>query len=344
MNVIKIRLSPKNKGQVIVPALVALVVLFIIAIAVIESGNLIYEKIHMQNIADSGAMEAGLWYARSLNILSLSNKILLCSAAVAGVLTILEVPEAEKIPQIVQKLQDVFAGTGGYGKWKIKPAAMMTAMLVLRNGMRNGVVDVPLFNTEEFSDQGFNPSFNVERRYIDDTENEEVTYYFDSDVDGKRYTFNQSEVHLENGKSWKTNAGCRTTNGVKVYGGPRYVIRKVERKRKSKSIPLTIEETGIHTVQVVSIKTGVKQLLSSGFLTDDKGNEIKPAFLLSTAMTTIDGGSMSIWDINGAGYTPKIRHVMLPKMQQLQTLAKLKDYLKYINILSGQASNDILLH
>jgi hypothetical protein len=349
--VIKINLSPKNKGQVLIIALAAMMVLFVITIVVIESGNLIYEKIHMQNIADSGAMEAGLWYARGLNILSLSNKILLCAGGIAGIITAVYPPaatKAKKIPEIVQKLQDAFAGTGDFAKWKVKPGPLVAAMLVVRNGWENGVIDLPIFNTEDFSENGFNPSFNVDRTYISDVENKNVTYYIKSKCDKQTYTFRgpaRKVYYTNGGKSWQLiKPECYTACG-QTYCGPLFVSRKVERKVKSiKLIPLTIEETGEHSVLVVSIKTNVKQLLSSGFLKNKNGDEIKPAVFISTAMTTIDGGSMDIWDINGAGYTPKIRHIILPQIQQLKILEKLQDYIKYINKLSGQASNDVLLH
>ena len=74
-----------NKGQILVPAILAVVALFMAVILTVETGNVVFEKIKAQNAADSAAVEAGLWYARSLNIVSISNKILAVSALAATI-------------------------------------------------------------------------------------------------------------------------------------------------------------------------------------------------------------------------------------------------------------------
>lgn len=341
----KVKLPAKNKGQVLIMALVAMFVFFILAVVVIETGNLIYQKVHMQNIADSGAMEGGLWYARSLNILSLSNKILLCSGVVAGVLTLLQIPEAEKIPEVIQKLQDVFAGTGDFEKWKIKPAPFMDMIMVLRNGYNNGVFSMPLFNVDDFSENGFNPAFNVYRTYMSDVGQVEKLYYFNSKCDGQNYYFKENEVEYNDKLHTFRLKNCKVVPPCPECTYTLYKKPIIKRKTKSdKLVPLAIEESGNHSVLVVSIKTNLKQVLNSGFLNDKDGNPIMPSSLISAAMTIIDGGEMSIWDINGAGYTPKLRHIILPKLQQIGILKELKNYIKYVDMFTGQVSNNILLH
>jgi hypothetical protein len=323
------RLLKGKKGQVLVISIAALLVVFILTVVVVETGNLVYQKVHMQNIADSGSVEAGLWYARSLNVLSLSNKVL-ALAGVAGIVgSFLGAPEAMEIPRVIQKMQDAVAGTGVFEK--IKPMPLLAAAAVVRNGSENGVISIPLFNVADFQDSCCLPSFNVERRYLTDVPVKKKKYSIKgrelSEKDSKRL---QYESKIRNRKEeWQK---VMYKNDEKY--GTTYV--KAEEVASKADIPLDIKETDDdqteHTVLVFSFKKDAAQLLNSGFLADKDKNPVKPSFLLSTAMVRIGGGSLDIFDMAGANFSPKLDHVMLPAVKEPEklnnTLSKAGDIMK----------------
>lgn len=64
-----------NKGQVLVIVLGLVVLLYVLTLFIVETGHFVTTKMHLQNTSDSVAMESGIWYARSLNLTSLVNKV-----------------------------------------------------------------------------------------------------------------------------------------------------------------------------------------------------------------------------------------------------------------------------
>ena len=181
------KLIRKNKGQVLVISIAVLLAIFILFFLVVETGNFMYEKVHLQNAADSGAIEGGLWYARSLNILSLSNKILLCSGIAGGIMTFCGFPDGFKAAELVRNIQDVFAGTGkpGTASFNIKAAPCVAEGCVIWNGKKNEVDSIALFNVENFSDNTIFPSFNVERTYVGVKTERKIIYSYKSTLENR---------------------------------------------------------------------------------------------------------------------------------------------------------------
>jgi len=58
-----------NGGQALVLVAVVLPLLFAYFLYVAGTGNIIKEKIHLQNVADSASVAAVTWQARGLNLL-----------------------------------------------------------------------------------------------------------------------------------------------------------------------------------------------------------------------------------------------------------------------------------
>ncbi len=316
------KLIRKKKGQALVVSIAAFLILFILVIAVVEAGHLMYMKTRSQNIADSGAMEAGLWYARGLNTISLTNKVLAITGVAGIVATILTAGEAggatlEAI-QKVQKAQDIIAGTGEFNRVKAFPYIM--AAMVLRNGKENGAVSVPFYNVDSFAEGKCLPSFNVRRRYLSDiididSDNGEDRYYYTEGKTGRKVYVDRDKVaYNENIKSRK-NENDRVKIRKGEAGGNKFLKR--EKAEGPKDVPLDIIETSQdHTVLVVSYKDNYKQVLGSGFFTDDDGGQIKPDLLLGTSFVSVSGGKMDFWETDGAGYEARMEHIKLPDLTQ----------------------------
>jgi len=327
----------KTRGQILVVAITAMFVLFIFGIGIIEIGNLFYEKTHMQNIADSGAMEAGTWYARALNITSLSNKLLVVAAGVALAMSSITGPLAIKAVgkaiTHIQDLQDFFAGTGELGKAQVVPWLCWGSVLL--NGKRNDALSLAAFNVET-PGKIIPPTFNLKRRTLSDlldTNQLKTKFYYVEDDSGRKVNVPENEV--------KTNSACRIYQGgsgkfvIKEQGltgdsmpdvvrGPIDKILEIAGavkdapliKDMTQKVKFDIVEAGPHTVLVVSYKNEIKQKLWTRFFLDEKGNEIKP-FMISSGLVRIDGGSMYFWDMDGASYSPHLDKIQLPNLSGL---------------------------
>ncbi len=331
----------KKQGQVLIVAITAMFMLVVFAFAVIEYGNLIFEKIHMQNIADSGAMEGGLWYARALNIISLSNKILIVVTGTALIATAASLgttwPFWQQVLNWYIKIQDFFAGTGESENFRAMPMANAGAVVI--NGARNGgVISLPMFNIENFKDKKFVPSFNLKRRTLADLldpESLDDKYYYIEHATQKRIDVPKEEVKTNRaGKKYHSKDGKFVIKQEFICGEGEGALPDDFRKglenlknlkndfpvlgdvvdEVTKRLPLDIVETNPHTVLVVSFKTGIKQKLGSGFFKNISGGEIKPSVLISSAFVRIDGGSMCFLTMDGANYTPYLDHIVLPRL------------------------------
>jgi hypothetical protein len=329
------RVLKGKRGQVLVFAAALMIGIFMLALLVVNFGGLIAMKIHMQNAADSAAMEGGIWYARSLNILSLSNKILAaamivkvglgagdylacsggCTAATVGVgapaclaacaAHAYNTMKNEPFSRMVMEGQNVFAGIEGRNILGIGAMPAMTELAVVNNGAHNGIGPMPVlpvFNARKnksILEQFAAPSFNVKRAYLSD--------YIDKFIEDKIPAIPD-----------------------KVKGAIRDLVKKVD-------VPAFIEENGKHNVLVLCIKTGVEPVAGEGFFKDQKNEIIKTNFY-GLACAEISGGSMNFWDVNGATYGARLAHVEIPpilgdtgefeglKKAGADRLASLQDY------------------
>ncbi len=339
------KITGKNKGQILIMAIFVFIIIFMITFLVIETGNLIYKKIHMQNICDSAALEGGLWYARILNIVSLTNKGL----ATAYGLTIISLGTLKAGVDIVKKIQN--------GITSISPYFIYA--MVLLNGYENKVLSVPLFNKEagESDSSGSNKSFslpdlssvlpdilekidfnndflntiknfsnsasendysiipnlNLRRQTATQILETEVKYYY-IHRDKKIYVDASNVSYNSKARRWQMITPVMTENGNRKYFVTREVINKYGYETdKVEDMTFFIEEKGPHYIWVASLKWGNEFLVVKNFFKDEKRKEIKANnFFLTVSKVVIDGGSMDVQDLNGAKYSPRIERAGLP--------------------------------
>jgi len=310
------KMIPKNKGQILLPAILAVVALFMAVILTVETGNVIFEKIKTQNAADSAAVEAGLWYARSLNIVSISNKILAVSAVAATICEIAGLKGAMKTIDAVQKVQDAFAGTGDFEKLPIKPAPLLLSAAVIKNGINNGSACIPVFNVNNDSNN-YLPSFNLERRYASEllVPDKDVPgkYSYKRKSDGRKIYVDKDDVRWDENLS-RGKGGHITKKG---YGGPSRIL-----KEEKGLIPLDIKETSAeHTVLVIACREKSGLFLNNRFF---KNNNIKK-YYIAMSTTCVSGGSMDILDINGASYQASLVPVKIPDFGLSELMPAVKE-------------------
>lgn len=316
-----------KKGQVLVISVAVVFIIFIFVIAVVEAGNLMYEKTHMQNIADSGAMEGGMWYARGMNMLALSNKILAITGIAAIIAGFAGAPEAGiKAVEFVQKAQDLIAGTGEMEKSGIKAMPIFCAAAVVLNGSDNKACSLPLFNLKDFDQSKWMPSFNVKRRYADDlldSGEDNDRYYYTNGKTGERVYVDKESVRYDSGINNRKDLKDMIMTKNDPIHGTKFLKREEGNLNAAGLVPLDIiESSDEHSVLVLSFKNNAGQVTGSGFFKDKNGNEIKPAVLMSSSFVRIQGGKLGIFEPDGANYEPRLEHIEFP---EINTAIGLKD-------------------
>jgi hypothetical protein len=285
-------------------------------------------------------MEGGIWYARALNVTSLSNKILVALTGIALIATAASAgttwPFWKSLLEFYINIQDFFAGTGDFKDTPVMP--LLDAGAVFINGARNDkTVCLPLFNVENFMDKGFIPSFNLKRRTLEDFINPDSLdsrYYYIEESTQKRVDVPDNEVKINRaGRKYHSVDGKFVIPEQPICGDGKVSMPKelsdafkalsdAEKKhpllktfiKAITGIPLDVVETNPHTILVISFKSGEKQKLGTGFFKNDDGSEITPVGFIGSALVRIDGGSMCFLDLKGANYTPHLDHVVLPKI------------------------------
>ena len=308
-----IKLFSGKEGNVLIISVAALVIIFMMMVLILETGNFMYEKVHIQNIADSGALEGGTWYARGMNIVSISNNLLLGAGAAAALMASLGVPGGDGLTGAVQKTQNFIV--------TLMPA--MSAAMVIKNGQMNGgVASIPLFNVENFEEKGVVPSFNIKRVTLAKTTEKKTKYFYRTGGAGvKNYVDERSVEYNKKAKRWQMKPEY-AVNCKRLF-----VSREISYGKDSAGdkadIKLGLAETGEHTVLVVSVKQGLKPVLGTKFLKDKNGREIVQPIMVTAAMARVYGGNTDMWDFTGAAYKVKIENVILPaiNIEQLTRLA-----------------------
>ncbi len=338
------KITGKNKGQILIMAIFVFIIIFMITFLVIETGNLIYKKIHMQNICDSAALEGGLWYSRILNIASLSNKGLAGAYAVTAV----TLGACKTTIDAVQGIQDFIMGISPY----------FIFGMVLLNGYENKVLSVPLFNKEvgesdssesnnsfsfpglssvlpdilekiDFNNDFLNniknfsssssendysiiPNLNLRRQTATEILETEVKYYY-KNKDKKIYVDSSNVFYNSKARRWQMIMAVMTENGNRRYFVTREVVNKYGFSTEKGNLKTFIEEKGEHCIWVASLKWGNEFLVAKNLFKDEKKKEIKPNnFFLTVSKVVIDGGSLDVKDLNGAKYSPRIERAGLP--------------------------------
>lgn len=336
------RIIRGQRGQVLVLSVAALLCISMFMVFLVETGNLFFQKVKAQNTADSGAMEGGLWYARALNVVSLTNKVLVVAAAASlasMVLTFgLATVSAEKIMSTLVKAQDVFSGLGDGPGGKVMPVLCM--LMVSKNGLQNDAMSIGIFNAEDITEiKDVFPDFNLKRRTMADVfspENFEGRYYYDPASGEPRVYVDKEEV--EEWREGKYRLKKNKKFVAKEKGLFEFLPGDLSKKIKKdaekdadglagfimkgldgllREIPLDVVEDGPHSILVMTYRDKIERLTSAGFLKDKSGNQLKPTGTISLAMVRIDGGSMDFWNLDGANYTPKLTKITLPEVKIL---------------------------
>ncbi|MEI7542421.1 MAG: pilus assembly protein TadG-related protein [bacterium] len=306
-----------KKGQVLVISIAVIFIIFIFIITSVEIGNLMYEKTHIQNIADSGALEGGLWYARGMNMLALSNKVLVVTGVAAVIATLLGDPNSGKNAiELVQKAQDLMAGTGEMDKTGIKTMPLFGAMAVILNGKDNKAYSIPISNLADIKTGKGLPSFNVRRRYVDNMfeQGKEDKYYYKKKSTNEKIYVDKNNVQID----LRINNKSKVMTKNDPIHGNKFLSKEKGKANNQGTIPLDIvESSNEHSVLVISYKNSeqLNQISGFKFLTNVKGDEIRPAFLMSYSFVRITGGTLDILAMDGANYEPKIEHIELPKIE-----------------------------
>ncbi len=268
-----------KSGQAYIPLLVAVMLLFILALACAEVGNIIYQKIKLQNAADSAALEGGIWYARTLNIASISNKVL------AGTLVLTCFTGNAAGIKMAQKMQDII----------VESAPYIACAAVARNGIKNGCISVPVFNGSMV------PSFNIERRTVKDVIESDKGFSYTKAGTGETVYVKKENVNFDP-KIGK--------NGGYIYQSEDGKITRFVRKgiTEEVEVPLDLVETGKgHTCFVISLNRGYKPIFPGIF----KKRLLKTVFT-AYSMTSISGGTLNIEDLNGASYDVSVVKPVIP--------------------------------
>lgn len=311
------RLTKGKKGQVLVISIAIISIIFIFIIATVEIGNLMYEKTHIQNIADSGAMEGGLWYVRSMNMLALSNKVLAVTGVAAVIATLLGAPDSGKNAiELIQKAQDLIAGTGEIGKSGIKTMPLFCAAAVILNGNDNKAFSLPISNLADIKTEKGLPSFNVKRRYVDNMfePGKEDKYYYRKKSTNEKVYVDKENVQID----LRINNKNKVMTKNDPIHGNKFLSKEKGNNDNIGMMPLDIvESSSEHSLLVLSYKNSeqLKQVTGFKFLTNVKGEEIRPAFLMSYSFVRIEGGSLDILAMNGANYEPKLEHIKFPNIE-----------------------------
>lgn len=339
----KANFKKDGRGQILIMAIFVFIIIFMFTFLIIETGNLIYKKIHMQNVCDSAALEGGLWYARILNIVALTNKGL----GFTYLATFLTIGGAKGSIDLVQTIQD----------WIINLSPYFICGAVLLNGYQNKVLSIPLFNKEtgqseenfssefsfsnlssflpqiinniniendafkkikEFSsacsdsDYSIIPNLNLRRQKATSILSTEVKYYFKKN--GKKIYVDANNVSYNSkARRWQMIRPTRESENRRYF-----VTREVVNKYKyatdeNDPIKFFIEEKGPHYIWVGSLKTGNEFLIVKNLFRDEKKKSIGPnKFFFTMSKVVIDGGSMDTLDFNGANYSPKLERAGLP--------------------------------
>jgi len=294
----KTRCDPQ-KGQSLAVAVVGLMLAAACFCLLAQVGRLCLERQRADNAADAVALGTAVDYARALNFISLTNKIY----ALTEIAEILKkipwtMPFVMWVPpaKTMQRIQDYLAGTGnslGFGSARLN-LGILGELAGMNLAQANGLDAVILWNGDESEDASLIPSLNLRRRMSGDAApqqgqgqqsqgngqgSQDQYSYQDHDtgqmiqVDG-RYV--QEETYLR--RDGKTQTVYRYEHGK---NSSRFVSKK-----EGQGKPLDIAETGPHRISVVGLRPG-----SNGLL---------PFF--ACAKAEAGGGSMSVWDINGANY------------------------------------------
>jgi len=277
------KIAGKIRGQSFIPVMVIVTVLFMLALAAAEAGNVIYQKIKLQNAADSGALEGGIWYARTLNIASVSNKVL------AGTVVLACFTGNAGGIKAAQKIQDII----------IESAPYIASAAVVRNGKINGCLSVPVFNNSIV------PAFNIERRTIKDVLESDAGFSYTKAGSGETVYVKKENV------SFDPRIG---KNGGYIYQSEDGKITRFVKKgiTEEVEIPLDLVETGNgHTCFVMSFNRGYRPLFPG-----ISGKKAAKLPFSAFSMTAISGGSLEITDIKGASYDVSIVKPAIPLLPE----------------------------
>jgi hypothetical protein len=277
--------------------------LFIVAIflgLMVRSGRLALERERAEAAADATAMAAATDYARTLNLISASNKFWFF-AEIADKLK--EIPQLKAAlswvpkPETVQKIQDYLAGTGqspGSGQTRLSLALLIEASTLL-TAKENGLTVLPLWNGD--GDKNLPspmPTLNLRRRYLSELGDEAVQY---KDLEGEvkkedRFTYREKgsnrtiEVSPEE---------VRRETYTDKHGRQRTVYRYERRDGKSRFVK---REASRQDRAWDIVEVGRHRVTLAGYRATPNGGQ--DLWVISRAEA--GGGSMSVFDADAASF------------------------------------------
>jgi|GEM_PF-6766748 hypothetical protein len=289
-----------QKGQSLAVAVVGLMLAAFCFTLLAQAGRLCLERQRADNAADAVALGTAVDYARALNFISLTNKIYALTE-IAQILKMIPwtMPFVLWVPpaKTMQRIQDYLAGTGsslGYGSARLN-LGILGELAGMNLAQANGLQAVILWNGDENESPSLIPSLNLKRRCSDDAAPDQDSSQGQSQGNGQgsqpQYSYQdhstgqvievdgryvQEETYLR--EDGKAQTVYRYEHGK---NSSRFVSKK-----EGQGKPLDIAETGPHRVTVVGLRT--------------EGSGLPTLFVCAKAEA--GGGSMAVWDVNGAGY------------------------------------------
>ena len=283
-------MKTNSAGQVSAALLIIFLMAVVSAGVIMKTGKFFFRKAHLQNVADAAALDGGLWYARCLNILSLSNKLQAAAAAATAVSLLTGNPALLRLNTVIADIQDFIIGDGKYGRISRYAAPALICGMAVKNALKNDCVCLPFMNVKGQKSFLSAASVNVKRYCIEKISNRKVEYYFINHDYGRKMSVEKTRVHFnKRAKRWQISYGRN-----KGY----FVTREVSYEKNSGKCKgrMLLEDAGEHT------------LLTAVFYKSGKNKEN----LSALSMVAISGGSMDILDLDAAGYEPNFERVILP--------------------------------
>lgn len=295
----------RQDGQILPLSLICLSCLALFLAMMINVGRLVLQKEDTRVRTDAVAYSAGVDYARALNLLSVSNKLLAGSALLKTAATLVPgiggLAAVAPGPSDIQTAQDIVAGLTAF-----PGAPILVELDAIQIGRQNGLTILLSWNESEDSKPTLLPGFNLRRRYLSELVtgmadwakgvlegapgNE--TYTYRDKATGKTVVVGGTQVNQE-------TYGRKSGRRQKVYRAVNSSGRSVFVKRTpgSKDVPWDIAETGPHNLTVHSLSDPVEG--SAGFL----GTSMKALpSLISVAKVEVGGGGMEMFDPGAASF------------------------------------------
>lgn len=324
------------RGQILPMSLGIFLLLAVLVFLLVNVGRLVLERERVHHRTDVVTFSGGVDYARGLNLLSLSNKILGGGALVA----VASLGSTSSSLSAIQKGQDILAGTGNFelniSGTKINAGILPVYTIVALEylGTKNKLLALPLWNQEKLSEyEKIIPNFNVARRMLGSSvmnivskgsesfsatikkqapsiakwlyPEEDQTYSHKVGNTGTRKTYSSEETEKINyvDQRGQTQSRYRKTQTTHDKKQPFLKKDKAKGKKFKMDIPLDLKETGPHRLTVWAFSSSENR--HTGRMIRDLPS------MIGVAKCEIAGGNLSMLKFeNGSTFDPYLIPVM----------------------------------